>query len=145
MSHAEKVLEVLKDKGPMRVRALAKVTKCAFVDQIVRKLRGEKKVEVEGKRNAIVHLPGQDVQNFKDAEDAPAGGGKAKKKGKKKKANGGRRAARRPVERNAEPAFIAAVTADTTLVLIGKGPEPLVFTVEQTEKIATLMFAQFKE
>lgn len=142
MSYADKVLVALKDKGPMRMQDLGAFIKCKPISTVCRKLEAEKKLQISvEKRNAMVALPEQKMPEETPASSKPRAG-KSRKKGKKK-ANRGRRAARRPVERNAEPAFIAAVTADTTLVLIGKGPEPLVFTVEQTEKIATLMFAHF--
>lgn len=141
MSHADKALLALTDKGAMRMDALKKATKCGFISTVVRQLEGAGKVKVEGKHNAIVYLPGQDITKLKDG--APP---QADKPAKKKRKNAGKAKRKSPRKRDAaaDEEFIPGLTADGGMVAINKGDAPpIVFSPEQTEKIATLLFAHF--
>jgi len=138
MSHADKTIVHLTDNGPTRMTPLGKAVKCAFISQVVRKLKESGKVKVEGNRNGIVYLPGQDITKLQ-ADSAPVA-----RKAKKAKGGKAKRSPAKRLKADTVEDFIAAFTADARLVLID-GEQRTVFTPAKTEKIATLLFAHFNE
>lgn len=139
MTIADKVLEKLQDKGPMRMKELGAAVDCSFIAQVVRKLLAVDKVKTSAeKRNAYVALPGQRLPEGVQAS-APTRERK-KRKGKATK-KAGPRIQRAKVLGGGD--FLPGIASDYGMVIVGHGPTPLRFTPQQTERIAELCLQQF--
>jgi len=86
-------------------------------------------------------LPSQKLDGAKDAPPSAA------RRSRSRRSQGHRPRKRAlPSERPApEGNFLAACTADCRLVIVDGTQPPLIFTGPQTEKIAELCFANFKD
>lgn len=138
----DKVLGALRKHGAMRMQKLGMRAKCSYIATVVRKLREEGKVKTSAeKRNAAVALPEQNLEDA-PAADASAGAAPATKRAGKKNGNGKAKPARR-AKRDPGDEFDAAITTDMRLVLLGLAPDPIILSEHRTEKIASLVLANF--
>lgn len=133
----EKIAVALKKLGPSAPGIIARELgeESSKVGYHIRAMEADKSLIAAGKgRGRIYGLPDQKLDGERSAPP---------QKHKQKK----HRKAKHAPRRTAPPAratFIAAVDADSRLVLIN-GSEPQIFSEEQTEAIATLLFQHYKD